>query len=96
MIKIYERGSKEYKALEAAAALMSAMDLTHDYFVTTAFYNWEDEVVWTTVKAESKKNNDPDAYYDAICKEEHDLITEVGTLESITQAVRQALKAVRK
>lgn len=88
MIKIYERGSKEYKALEAAAALMSALDPKTDYYVQTVYFDLGQDWMWTTVCADSGTT------YQALCPRDHELITDVGNLDAITQAVRQALKGV--
>lgn len=88
MIKIYERGSKEYKALEAAAALMSALDPRHNYYVQTVYFDYGQDWMWTTICTEENY----DGSYQALCPRDHELITDVGNLDAITQAVRRALK----
>lgn len=92
MIKVYEKDSKEYKALEAAAALMNVMSKTVEkgikFTVQDVYFDLGQDWMWTTISAKNKDGNT----WQVLCPRDHELITDVGNIDAITQAIRQALR----
>lgn len=84
MIATFERHSREYKALEAAAALLTALS-PHGtaYMVEETYFDFGQGWKWTTVIAH-RSNGDS---WQALNPREQDMITDECTLESITKAV---------
>lgn len=83
MITKYAKGSKEYKALEAAAALLTATANRTVYKVDETYFDYGQGWKWTTVIA----YRDDGGTWQALNPREHGLITDVGTVEAISEAV---------
>lgn len=83
MITTYAKGSKEYKALEAAAALLTAVANRTTYKVEETYFDLGQGWEWTTVIA----YRDDGTSWQALNPREHDLITDGGTLNDIRDAV---------
>lgn len=86
MITTYDKGTKEYTALEAAAKLLEVASPNGTrYTVEDTYFDYGQDWRWTTVIAYRKDGTSWQALYPA----EHELITDIGTVESIFQAVEQ-------
>lgn len=83
MITTYAEGTKERTALEAAAALLEvASPNGTPYFVEDTYFDAGQDWKWTTIVAYGKNGT-----WQALNPREHELITDIGTVEAIFQAV---------
>jgi hypothetical protein len=87
MIKMYKKGSQEYKALESAAALLTAVANRTTYKVEGVYFDIGQGWMWTTVVA----YRDDGVSWQALTPREHNLITDGGTLNDIHDAVAMVL-----
>ena len=83
MITTYEKGTREYKALEAAAALAELKSPNgYKYFVMNTYFDFGQDWLWTTIVAE-KPNGDS---YQALDPREHAAII-TGEINEIVAAI---------
>lgn len=84
MITVYKRNSKEYKALEAAAAMLTALSPRETvYKVEETYFDFGQNWMWTTVIAYRKDGGS----WQALSPREQDLITEEISAANIAKAV---------
>lgn len=84
MIAIFERNTKEYKALEAAAAMLTALSPRETvYKVEETYFDLGQNWKWTTVIAHRKDGGS----WQALSPREQDLITDEVSIENIAKAV---------
>lgn len=89
MITTYEVGTKEHKALEAAAKLLEAMSPNGtEYTVEDVYFDYGAHWMWTTVVAHRKDGTS----WQALCPRDQNLITDDGSLEGIARAVSYTIK----
>lgn len=84
MIQTYGRDDKEYTALTAAADLLT-VGSPHGttYTVGDVYFDLGQGWMWTTIIATRTDGSS----WQALDPREHSLITDIGTVESIFQAV---------
>lgn len=83
MIAKFRKETKAYKALEAAAAMLTACAKRTVYYVDDVYFDLGQGWMWTTVIA----HRDDGATWQALNPYEQDLITDICTPESICKAV---------
>ena len=84
MITTYKRGTPQYTALEAAAKLLEVSSKKGmKYSVEDVYFDMGQDWMWTTVIA---YESDGDSWQ-ALNPSEQALITDIGTVEAIFQAV---------
>lgn len=84
MIRTYGFDEKEYTALKAAADLLTVAS-PHGtvYTVGDTYFDIGQDWMWTTIIARRTNGTS----WQALNPREHSLITDIGTVESIFQAV---------
>lgn len=90
MITKYERGTKEYTALEAAAKLLElASPNGTKYEVEETYFDYGQDWVWTTIVAHPVKGMS----WQALNPRDHALITDDLMPGSIVKAVENTLNS---
>ena len=84
MVERVRKGSKEYKNLQAVAAMLEATSVNHErYFVLDAFFDFGQNWWWTTICTDTHQVLNP---------REWEVITNASTVEELVEAV-QMIKA---
>lgn len=83
-----ETNPKEYGALETAAKILTALSSNGAYYtVEECYFDYGQDWKWTTVIGHKRDGTS----WQAICPRDHDLITDIGTLEAIVKAVENTI-----
>lgn len=84
MITTYKKGTPQYTALEAASKLLEVSSKKGTkYAVEDVYFDLGQNWMWTTVIAYDRNGGS----WQALNPREQDLITDIGTVEAIFQAV---------
>lgn len=85
-----ETNPKEYEALETAAKILTALSRHGTrYIVEDTYFDFGQDWRYTTVIAYRKDG----ASWQALAASDHDLVTDIGTLEAIAKAVENTVNS---
>ena len=88
-----ELSPKIHEALELAAKILTILSRNGAYYtVEDCYYDYEQGWKWTTV-IEHKRDG---SSRQALSQKDHDLVTDIGTLEAIVKAVENTINGRRE